>query len=84
MSALTCITCRHWQPADTGSYRTVGGGMCELTRTADSDKAYHPTLALAPGGSRGARLWTAPSFGCVQHAPRVEGAALPPIEQVLL
>jgi hypothetical protein len=77
----TCATCRHWRPVDTGSYRTVNGGMCELTRTADSDKTYHRTLALAPKGNR---LWTDPSFGCVQHDPRAEGELPPPVEKLAL
>jgi hypothetical protein len=72
----TCATCKHWKPIDTGSYRTTNrGGECVITVTADSDKPYFASKALAivrhPDPGSGV-LWTLPDFGCVQHNADVD------------
>ncbi len=73
-----CSTCRHWESFDSSSYRTQGGGLCELTKTEGDDKPKHSTKAIAVGlhwdsdyvlTIRGpsTALWTTPSFSCLQY-----------------
>ena len=62
-----CGACRHWEPS--GEYGARGWGFCALGEGGFGPRVEGTKAHAYDANGFYSRLYTAPDFGCVQHAP---------------
>lgn len=77
---MTCKNCKHWtiDPPSSGTYldgspmnQEPGWGCCEIGSSGNGEADTKETKAYALDYEQyGAKLRTAPDFGCVQFEPK--------------